>query len=135
MKSGLLREIESPWKLVQWQTVLGSETFVRQVQDRLQRRESERAEVTGLRQSARPADTRSLLKKVARHYDLPVVRLLSAGGYGLRARNIAMWLVWEKCGMSLREIGELFGGLKYSAVAQRLRRLTPQDRRAAAELI
>ena len=28
---------------------------------------------------------------------------------GLRVRNIAMWPVWEQCGMSLRE----FGGLNY----------------------
>ena len=135
VEEGLLRETESPWEMVRWQTVLGSETFMRQVQDRLQKRESERAEVTGLRQSARPVDPRSFLKKVARHYDLPVERLLSAGGYGLHARNVAMWLVWEKCGMSLREIGELFGGLKYSAVAQRLRRLTPREKKLATELI
>ena len=56
--------------------------------------------------------------------------------YGARrCGDVVMWLVWEKCGMSLREIGELFGGLKYSAVAQRLRRLKPQDKRAAAKLI
>ena len=33
-----------------------------------------------------------------------------------------MWMVWESGTKSLREIGELFGGLDYAAVAQRIRR-------------
>jgi hypothetical protein len=33
-----------------------------------------------------------------------------------------MWMVWETGRKSLREIGELFGGLDYAAVAQRIRR-------------
>ena len=41
---------------------------------------------------------------------------------GLPARNIAMWMIWESGTKSLREIGELFGGLDYVAVAQRIRR-------------
>jgi hypothetical protein len=50
--------------------------------------------------------------------------VLGTGGCGLRARDVAMWLVWEQCEMSLREIGDFFGGLNYAAAAQRLRRLT-----------
>jgi chromosomal replication initiation ATPase DnaA len=38
------------------------------------------------------------------------------------ARNVAMWMIWESGTKSLREIGELFGGLDYAAVAQRIRR-------------
>ena len=33
-----------------------------------------------------------------------------------------MLLIWERCGLSLREIGEFFGGMDYAAVAQRVRR-------------
>jgi hypothetical protein len=46
-----------------------------------------------------------------------------------------MWLVWEQCGMALREIGDFFGGLNYAAVAQRLRRLTFEDKQEAARLL
>src|SRR5207248_2734618 len=55
------------------------------------------------------------------------------GGYGLKARTVAMWLVWENCGISLREVGELFGGLNYAAVAQRLRRLNPKEKSRAED--
>ena len=134
VEEGLLREIESPWEMIQWQTVLGSESFVRRLQDRMKGAEPERREMTALRQGARARDAMAIMQKVARHYDLPLKRLQEPGGYGLQARNVAMWLVWENCGLSQREIGQLFGGLHYSAVAQRLRRVTPKSRRLAAKL-
>ena len=37
--------------------------------------------------------------------------------------------------MSLREIGDFFGGLNYAAVAQRLRRLTSADKEEATRLL
>jgi len=40
----------------------------------------------------------------------------------LQAKNVAMCVVCETGSKSLREIGELFGGLDYAAVAQRIRR-------------
>jgi chromosomal replication initiation ATPase DnaA len=91
--------------------------------------------VKGLRRAARPPDALKIIKKVAQHYRLPIESLQKVGGYGMQARNVAMWLVWERAGLSLREIGELFGGLKYSAVAQRLRRLEPREKKRANELL
>ena len=35
----------------------------------------------------------------------------------LHARNVAMRMIWETGNKSLREIGRLFGGLDYAAVA------------------
>jgi putative transposase len=135
VEEGLLREVQSPLEFVRWQAVLGSESFVRRIQDRLQDRHKELDEVTGLRRAVRPPDALKIIKRVAQHYRLPVERLQKTGGYGMQARNVAMWLVWERTGMSLREIGELFGGMKYSAVAQRLRRLESTDKKLANELV
>ena len=42
---------------------------------------------------------------------------LAPGERGLQVKNVAMWMVWETGSKSLREIGELFGGLDYAAVA------------------
>jgi len=54
----------------------------------------------------------------------------------LHAKNVAMWMVWETGSKSLREIGELFGGLDYAAVAQRIRRTnSTYDPIAARRLI
>jgi REP element-mobilizing transposase RayT len=133
VEEGLLREVESPWEEVQWQAVLGSESFVQRIQDRLQRKPKERAEITGLRRAARPPEAQAILKAVAQRYGVTMEHIRT-GSYGLEARNVAIWLVWENSGMSLREIGELFGGLNYAAVAQRLRRLSSKQRREAQKL-
>jgi chromosomal replication initiation ATPase DnaA len=76
-----------------------------------------------------------VLQRVAKHYGLPVQRLREKKGRGLEPRNVALWLIWEKCGLSQREVGELFGGMNYAAVAQRLRRLKPESRQVAEKLI
>jgi hypothetical protein len=55
--------------------------------------------------------------------DVESKRLLQKGERGLvEACNVAMWMIWESGSKSLREIGELFSGLDYAAVAQRIRR-------------
>jgi chromosomal replication initiation ATPase DnaA len=59
---------------------------------------------------------------VAKKYGVDPQRLVAPGERGLHAKNVAMWMVWETGSKSLREIGELFGGLDYAAVAQRIRR-------------
>src|ERR1700736_6258169 len=135
VEEGLLREIDEPWTLIQWQTAMGKETFARKLQEKLSARRSARRETTALRQGARARDPISILQAVARHYKVSVAKLRERRGYGLEARNVAIWLVWENCGMSQQEVGEFFGGLHYSAVAQRLRRLTPRDRKSAADLL
>ena len=48
---------------------------------------------------------------------------------------MALWMIWEKCGVSQRELGQLCGGMNYAAVAQRLRRLKPESRETAMKLI
>jgi len=77
--------------------VLGDESFVQKLRDRVKGLHKERREITALRQGM--------------HKER-----------GLEARNVAMWMIWESGTKSLLEIGELFGGLDYAAVAQRIRR-------------
>ena len=84
--------------------------------------------MTALRRGKRVLSPGAVLQEVAKHYGLPVGRLRAKGDRGLEARNVAMWLTSEKCGLSQRELGELFGGMNYAAVAQRLRRLKPESR-------
>src|SRR3989441_6053130 len=79
VEEGLLREIESPWEMIQWQTVLGSESFVRRLEDRLEGREPARREITAVRQGAQPRDAMAIMQKVARHYELPLKRLQEPG--------------------------------------------------------
>ena len=49
VEEGLLREIETPWELVRWQSALGSESFLRRIQDRLQEKKDQRREIRSVR--------------------------------------------------------------------------------------
>lgn len=124
VEEGLLREIENPFEAVQWQMVLGSESLLKSVKDKLRLRSDHKREITGLRHSsANRSEPKQLVARVALHYGISVNRLLKEVAYGSEARNVAIWLAWQKSGLTLREIGSLFGGMDYAAVSQRIRRI------------
>lgn len=43
------------------------------------------------------------------------------------ARSLAMWAVSQLCELTLRQIGALFGGTDYAAVAPHIRRFERDD--------
>jgi hypothetical protein len=122
VEEGLLREIENPFHAVKWQAALGSEGFLRKIRDGVRKLHKERREITSLRKAIEFPSPAAILSKVARKFNVKPERLTSATEHGLEARNVAIWVISESCGIKLREIGEIFGGLHYSAVAQRIRR-------------
>jgi putative transposase len=122
VEEGLVREVENPFEAVRWQAVLGNETFVQKLRDRLKGLHRHRREIPSLRRIGRGVRTEEVLEKVAKKFRVQRERMLRKGERGLKARNVAMWMIWESGTKSLREIGELFGGLDYAAVAQRIRR-------------
>jgi len=130
VEEGLLREIENPFEAVQWQMVLGSESLLQKVKDKLRSKSDHQREVTGLRSAASTSEPKRVAARVASHYGLPVNRLLRESVYGSEARNVAIWLAWQNSGLTLREIGSMFGGMDYAAVSQRIRRI---QKRAATD--
>jgi hypothetical protein len=122
VEEGLTREIENPFEAVQWQTALGSERLLQKIRDRVKGLHYQRREVTSVRKAWEYARPEEVLNSVASKFKLKPERLKNPNEHGLKARNVAIWIIAESCGMSLREIGEFFGGLHYSAVAQRIRR-------------
>jgi putative transposase len=123
VEEGLVREIANPLEAARWQLLLGSESFAQKVLDRVRGQEKKReasASIRGaVRQSLQPEE---IVAQVAKKYRMSPQRLLGRGDWGLAARNVAMWLIWERCDLTLARIGELFGGSDYAAVAQRIRR-------------
>lgn len=135
VEEGLVREIENPFEAVAWQAFLGSESFGQQIQDRLRGLRRQGREVTAVRRGTKRLGAEELLAAVARAYELPPEQLRARGGYGLEARNVAMAVVWERGALSLREIGEFFGGMDYAAVAQRIRRVKKRNPRELQRLL
>jgi putative transposase len=127
VEEGLVRELENPALAAQWQAVLGSEDFLQRMKDKMQPRREKRREVKALRRGTSGTDPHAIIARVALHHALPVERLLRGKEYGLQARSLAMWAVWQLCELTLREIGVIFGGMDYAAVAQRIRRIERDD--------
>lgn len=134
VEEALTREIDNPFEAVRWQVVLGRENFLRRVRDRVKCLHKQKREIPSLRQALRFVEPTAVLKKVAKKFNANVQRLRSRSERGSQAKNVAMWMIWELCGMTLREVGEFFSQMDYSAVAQRIRRtrLTYSEQAAQA---
>lgn len=129
VEEGLVREIESPLEGVKWQAALGREDFLVKLRDRLKGREEHHREVPSLRKLQPRLEADCIIEGVAKAYRRSKAELLARGTRGNEARAVAMVLVWDCCGMGLREIGELFGGAGYTAVSQMIARTRERDRR------
>lgn len=122
VEEGLISQIDNPFEAVQWQAALGGERFLQRIRDHVKNLPKQRREMTSARKAVEFVQPEVILSRVSRKFKVNPERLTSRGQYGLKAKNVAMWIISESCGIKLREIGELFGGLHYSAVAQRIRR-------------
>jgi chromosomal replication initiation ATPase DnaA len=129
VEEGLLRDIENPFEAVQWQTALGREHFLQRLRDHVERKGQAHREVPALRQLQRRTEAQSILDCVGRAYGCAKKEVLKRGAKGNEARAVAMVLIWDCCGLSLREMGELFGGAGYTAVAQMIARTREKDKR------
>jgi putative transposase len=128
VEEGLVREVRDPTEAAHWQCILGSEGFLQKIVDQMQKRREDRREIKALRRGTHGADPRAIVALVGKEYGVSTEELLGKEGYGLEARNVALWAIWHNCDRTLREIGELFGGMDYAAVAQRIRRMKFESR-------
>jgi putative transposase len=131
VEEGLVREIENPLEAVKWQAALGREGFLRKLRDRLVGGKEQHREVPSLRKLQPKLEAGAILESVAQAYQCAKRDVLKQGKRGNEARAVAMVLIWDCCGMRLREIGELFGGSGYTAVAQTIARTREKNRRNA----
>jgi hypothetical protein len=95
VEEGLVREVENPFEAVRWQAVLGNESFVQRLRDRLKALHRHRREIPSLRRIRDGVKPEEVLRKVAKGFKVNSKRLLERGERGLEARNVAMWMVWE----------------------------------------
>jgi hypothetical protein len=86
VEDGLLREVENPFEAVQWQAVLGDESFVQKLRDRVKGLHKQRREITSLRKAAASIDPDRILQRVAEKYKVDRERLVARGERGLHAR-------------------------------------------------
>jgi len=82
VEESLLKEIENPFEAVQWQAVLGDESFVQKLRDRVKGLHQQRREITSLRRAMPSIDPERVLERVARKYQVDRKRLIARGEKG-----------------------------------------------------
>lgn len=127
VKEGMGKSLEDPLKKVVASTLLGTEQFIEGVRERFIRKASSHRDLPALRKLSSWPDLSSIVRVSE--------RVLGRGTK--EARRVALYLSHRSSGLSLREIGEYFGGIGPSAVTQNTRRLETileQDKRLSAEV-
>ena len=109
---GIAENIEDPLKKTVASTVIGSEKFIEWVRERWVKREMVDREVPAIRNLAKRPDLSLILHECEKGF----------GKASLESRRMALYLSHHLSGLSLREIGEFFGGVSISAVSQNSRR-------------
>jgi hypothetical protein len=118
---GIAENIEDPLKRTVASTVIGSENFIKWVRERWVKQEMVHREVPAIRKLVRRPDLSLILHECEERF----------GKASLESRRMVLYLSHQFSGLSLREIGEYFGGISISAVSQNSRR---QEKRLREDL-
>ena len=125
----------SPLEEAKAQAILGGEDFQQAVRDRFSGwKEKKRREVKAVRQAGPAVPAERILKKVAGAYHMTTQAVREQRGRDQEAKGVAMMLIWDLCGYSLRERGVMFGGRDYAAVAQQVRRTRLRDQQKCLKM-
>jgi putative transposase len=105
---GIAENLEDPLKMTVASTVIGSEKFIEWVREKWVKQGRVNREVPAIRKLTRRPDLSLILHECERRL----------GKASLESRRMALYLCHHLSGLSLREIGEYFGGISISAVSQ-----------------
>lgn len=120
--AGLKEEQSSLFSDVQGQVILGDEMFLEKTRKLLAGKRISR-EIVERKKLCRVPRPEEIITAVADTYGVKEKSVTEHGGKDNKARKIAMYLVYQYSGIGNNEIGELFGGIHYSAVSKAVSRL------------
>jgi REP element-mobilizing transposase RayT len=131
VEQALSKDLPDPKQQALSQIALGSPEFLEEIKERHAevRKQAEGGtarEVPGARVLERGDDPMEILNAIAVKAGIGVEELRKPGKRNFHAQNQAMVEIWNRCGLTLRELGDLFGGMHYQAVCQRIRRYRAQ---------
>ncbi len=124
VESAVGEELENPLKGVNGGIILGEERFFQDVLKRLNEGSLHNEEVSHRRSLKVVFRTEKILEVISKHFDVPRDKLLSSNSGELR--KISIYMIKKHTGMINRQIGELFGGISYSAVSKTYQRFLKQ---------
>lgn len=116
VESGLGEEMSSPMEKVYGGMMLGRESFIRDILSRLESEHLERTEISHRKTLRTGAGVEEIVSALCEQYGVTLEKI--AGSRRSQARNAMIYLLKKYTGATNTEIGELFEGLSYSAVAK-----------------
>jgi CRP-like cAMP-binding protein len=115
IESAISEELESPLKDVYGGAILGGENFIRKTLGRLKDETLSKEEVSSRRELQKSMGAEEILKIVSHHLGISIEDLAVQKD---DKRDLTIYLLKKYTGLTNRRIGDLFGGLSYSAVAK-----------------
>lgn len=116
VESALGEDLKSPAEKVYGGMMLGGESFIREVLSRLESDQLEGVEVSHRKALHAGIGAADIISSLCDQYGVTLVEI--AGDKRSEARNAGVYLLKKYTGSTNSEIGELFGGISYSAVAK-----------------
>ncbi len=120
VESAVGEELENPLKGVYGGIILGGERFIKDVLKRLKGGSLQKEEVSHRRALKAALGTEEILEAISKHFKVARDKIVSSNSGELR--KISIYMIKKHTGMINRKIGELFGGISYSAVAKTYQR-------------
>ena len=135
VREGVEKGVKTPWEKLKWQTLLGTSSFVEEIEDRFLRdREIGLTEIKGLRESRKVIGAEQLMRVVCEYYGIKEGDLRSRSHEYTEARDVASYLMRRHGMMRLVEIGKQVGS-HYSTVGNVVQKVVAsKDRRLRATL-
>jgi chromosomal replication initiation ATPase DnaA len=130
-EEGLRKKIESPLKSLHSQVILGGEEFIKRIRGMLTGKALSHEIVERKRLIEYPL-LDEVVKLVGGAFEINEEVIRGKGGGANTARRVALYLAQRYTGLSNKAIGDLFGGIHYSAVSKasgKLRREMISDQR------
>jgi len=117
VKEGLNEKQESPVQELCGQIILGGEKFVEKIKSMLNM-ETISQEIVERKSLGKCPSAEAILESVASAFDVKKESLKEKALKKTTARKMAIYLMKRHTGLGNAEIGEIFGGLHYSAVSK-----------------
>ncbi|MEW6684156.1 MAG: transposase [Nitrospirota bacterium] len=103
--------------------IVGSEAFVRQVLGRVDRGRLARTEVSGRRALTRDVNREEVVRAASEVCQVSRSEILASRTPRADARSVAIYVLKRTTGLTNRDLGQFFGGVGPSAIAQTARRV------------
>ncbi len=117
------QKVESPFKKVYAGMILGEERFIKSALKKVKETWEGKEEISHRRKMYPVSGAEEIIELICKEYKVPREEALKKRG---EIRNLAIYLLKRNSGLTNRQIGEMFGGISFSAVSKSIKRFSPR---------